>query len=132
VEDAGGATSLSYLPTGLTVIVLRPFPWEAATEPDFSLRLAGLESLLWYPILVLAAIGLVGVRRHLRVLAFPLLVLGATALMYALTEGNLGTAYRHRGEFVWVVALVASLGLSRVAAWSARRRGHPADELAHP
>jgi hypothetical protein len=42
--------------------------------------------------------------------------------MYALTEGNLGTAYRHRGEFVWVVALLAALGLSRVVAWSDRRR----------
>ncbi len=132
LEDVGATTSVSYLPTGLTVIVLRPFPWEAATEPAFSLKLAGLESLLWYPMLIFAAIGLVAVRRHLRVLAFPLLVLGATAVAYALTEGNLGTAYRHRGELVWVVALVASLGLSRVAVWSARRRGHPTGELADP
>ena len=39
-------------------------------------------------------------------LAFPVLAGAATLAMYGLTEGNLGTAYRHRGEFVWVVALL--------------------------
>jgi hypothetical protein len=132
LEDAGGARSVAYIPAGLTVVLLRPFPWEAATEPSASLKLAGLESLLWYPILIFALIGLVAARRHHRQLAFPLLVLGATALMYALTEGNLGTAYRHRGEFVWVVALVASLGLSRVTAWFARRGAQPTGKLVDP
>jgi hypothetical protein len=54
LEDAGGATSVAYIPKGLTVVVLRPFPWEAATQPSAALKLAGLESLL----VILAAIGL--------------------------------------------------------------------------
>jgi len=126
LEDGGLTASASYVPKGLVVVVLRPFPWEAATAPSSTLKLAALESLLWYPILLCAAVGLFAARRHVRVLAFPLLVLGATAVMYALTEGNLGTAYRHRGEFVWVMALLAALGLSQAAAWSARRRGSTA------
>jgi hypothetical protein len=50
---------------------------------------------------------------------FPILVGGGILVMYALTEGNIGTAYRHRGEFVWVVAILGSSGLDRLVA---RRR----------
>ena len=34
--------------------------------------------------------------------------------MWALVEGNFGTAYRHRGEFVWVAILFAGLGIDRI------------------
>lgn len=103
-------SQLSYVPTGLSVMVLRPYPWEVASATSTSLRFAAVESLLWYPIVLLALVGLWPVRRHLAVLAFPLLILGGTMLMYALTEGNVGTAFRHRGEFVWVVAILAAMG----------------------
>ncbi|MDQ3677323.1 MAG: hypothetical protein M3401_11060, partial [Actinomycetota bacterium] len=62
------------------------------------------------------------IRRHRRTLAFPVLAGGAILMMYGLTEGNLGTAYRHRGEFVWVVALLAAIGAERIAAWRSERR----------
>jgi hypothetical protein len=68
--------------------------------------------LLWYPLLLLAALGLVGVRRHARVLAFPLVLGGGIATMWALVEGNFGTAYRHRGEFVWAVVVLAAAGVT--------------------
>ena len=86
------------------------------------MKVARANAIIWYPLLLLALIGLLGLRpRHLRVMAFPLLAGGAILLSYALIEGNLGTAFRHRGEFEWVVALLAGFGLWRLATWRAQR-----------
>lgn len=101
--------NLAHLPRGLSVMLLEPFP--VPFTGSSSQRLARLESLLWYPLLVLAGIGLWQARRYLRVLLMPLLTGGGILITYALTEGNVGTAHRHRGEFVWVVVVLAVLGL---------------------
>jgi hypothetical protein len=119
--SAGG--ELSYLPKGITVVALRPWPWEAS-RGSIGVRLAQIEALLWYPLVLLALVGLTTIRRRIPVLAFPLLTGGAILMMYGLTEGNLGTAFRHRGEFVWIVLLLATLGLERL--WRRRRVGRPA------
>lgn len=110
---------LSYLPKGIAVVALRPWPWESGKSNG--IKLARLEAVLWYAVLALAIFGLVtGVRRgQLPALAFPLLTAGAILVMYGLTEGNVGTAYRHRNEVVGTVALLAAAGMSRIAA---RRR----------
>jgi hypothetical protein len=114
--------NLSYLPTGITVVALRPWPWEGSSG-SLGLTLARLETLIWYPLVLLALLGVPGVWRHRRVLAFPVLCCGAILTMYGLTEGNLGTAYRHRGEVVWIVVLFATLGLERLVAWRRARAG---------
>jgi hypothetical protein len=110
LEEDLGTSALSYLPKGLTVIALRPYPWDVRPSAASGVQLAGLEAPIWYAILGLALVGLTALRRRLAWMAFPLLVGAATAVMYGMTEGNVGTAYRHRGEFVWVVALLAALG----------------------
>ena len=114
VNEAPLEPNLRHLPRGLSVMLLEPFPFPFVGS--ISLRLARLESLLWYPLLALAAIGLWNVRPHLRQMAFPLLAGGGVLIMYALSEGNVGTAHRHRGEFVWVVAVLAALGWSHLRA----------------
>ena len=119
VGEAPLDPDLAHLPRGISVMLVEPFP--VPYEGSVSLKLARLETVFWYPVLALALIGLWSVRPHLRVFAFPLLALGGILVMYALSEGNLGTAHRHRGEFVWAVALLAALGLSRL---SARRSHH--------
>jgi hypothetical protein len=123
------------------VIALRPLPWEAiAPGRAPGIRLAGAEDVFWYPVLALALCGLFVLRGRLRFMAFPLLVGAATAFMYGVTEGNVGTAYRHRGEFVWVAALLAAAALQWMARrWPAQahrlrgslgRRGNPAARAA--
>jgi len=116
--DAPLDPNIVHIPRGLSVMLIEPLP--VPFSGSVSLKLARLESLLWYPLLALAMIGLWHARRHMRVLVFPILVGGGVLFMYALTEGNVGTAHRHRGELVWVVVILAALGLSRVAE---RRRG---------
>lgn len=120
-RPSGAGTSVRYLPTGVTVVALRPWPWESLSA-SVGIRLARAETLLWYPLLLLALVGAATIPRHRRALAFPVIAGGAILMMYGLTEGNLGTAYRHRGEFVWVVALLAALGAERIAAWRRERR----------
>lgn len=113
-DDASATRrNLAYLPRGLTTLVLRPLPWES-TE-NRRLQMAKAENLLWYPLLALALLGVLGLRRHGRVLAFPLVIAAGTAVMWALVEGNFGTAYRHRGEFVWAAAALASGGIAELA-----------------
>lgn len=103
---------LAHLPKGLFVLLFEPVPWGGGSS---SLRLARLEAIVWYPLLLLSVVGLWASRKHLRSMTFPLLAGGGMLFVYALTEGNIGTAYRHRGEFVWVVALLAVLGARAVS-----------------
>ena len=120
--DELATSNLAYLPRGLSVILFEPVPWSSGGP--VLLDLARGEALLWYPLLALALVGLTSVRRHLRVAAFPLVVGCGIAVMYALVEGNVGTAYRHRGEVVWVVALGCALGLVQLQRLRPRvRRG---------
>lgn len=113
---------LRHLPKGLSAMLLQPVPWE--TGGSTTMQLARLEAIVWYPLLLLAVIGLWVSRQHLAALAFPVLAGGGILLMYALSEGNVGTAFRHRGEFVWVVALLAALGLQHLSGWRERRGPH--------
>jgi 4-amino-4-deoxy-L-arabinose transferase-like glycosyltransferase len=120
-EDSGSLDpNIRHLPRGISVMLIEPFPLPFTGSA--SLRLARLESLIWYPLLILAGYGLWRARSYLRVFLFPLLCGGGILVMYALTEGNVGTAHRHRGEVVWVVVLLASLGLSKFV----ERRKRPA------
>ena len=112
---------LSYLPRGVLAMLVQPYPWQA-TDSTY-MKVARANAIIWYPLLLLAFLGLLTLRpRHLRVMAFPLLAGGAILISYALVEGNLGTAFRHRGELEWVIALLAAFGLWRLARWRVERR----------
>jgi hypothetical protein len=86
------------------------------------------EQLVWYalmPMVVGGGLYLVRERYH----AFgPLLVfLALTTAIYALVEGNAGTAYRHRAQVLVFFLILASVGvvlrqLRRKAEGSTRRR----------
>lgn len=104
--------NLSHLPRGLSVMLLEPYPWQEISGTSEYFDLARWEPILWYPLLILALLGLVTLRRNFEQLAFPLLAGAGSLTVYALAEGNIGTAIRHRSEFVWVVALLVGAGLS--------------------
>ena len=125
-SKGGLSGKIEHLPCGLPAVVLRPYPWE--TDGSTSVRLARLEALLWYPLLALSLYGLVHVWPRRRMLAFPALSAGAIVLVYALTEGNIGTAFRHRGEAIWAVAIFAALGAQLVADRAGHRPAEPAEE----
>lgn len=107
-DEDGVMRNVAYLPAGLAVMLFEPVPWR--TAPSAAFRLAQFEMLLWYPLLGLAVVGVRCLWSSRRVLLFPILAGGASAVMWALVEGNVGTAFRHRGEFVWVVVVFAVVG----------------------
>ena len=111
---ASGTTAESrYLPTGLRVMLLDPLPNHLARSPNMKYPFA--EHLLWYPLLILALIGTVVRRKNpTPELVYTLFVTGGLALMWGLVEGNFGTAYRHRGELIWGVAVLAGIGLDHL------------------
>jgi hypothetical protein len=107
--DNGADATLSALPRGLVAVTVRPLPWEAA--PSVAVKLAKMENVLWSLGYVLALIGVVDRWRNRDMLAFPVLATGLVVGVAAVTQGNLGTAFRHRGQVLWAVALLAVLGL---------------------
>jgi hypothetical protein len=110
-EEEFLSPTIRHVPKGLSVMLLEPYPW--VDPPSERVRGAQLETIMWYPLLALAFVGIVfGLRNRAQrmLLMFPALVGSGIAVMYALVEGNFGTAYRHRGEFVWVVVLMAAQG----------------------
>ena len=130
IQDSfGGATrtagtfreNLEYLPHGLAAMVLEPYPWQPVNNGR--VRLAKVDDLLWYPMLALAVLGLASVIRYRRVLAYPLFAAAGSATMWALVEGNFGTAFRHRGEFVWAVAVLAGAGVTTLSRFRERAAG---------
>lgn len=100
---------------GLVAVVLAPFPWEPA---ESSARLFGKidTAAVWYPLLILACAGLLRGAWRLRPVTFPLLYTLGTLTAYALVEGNVGTAFRHRQEATTGLVLLAVFALWRITA----------------
>jgi hypothetical protein len=117
VDDgtAGSALTISelaHLPEGYAVMFLEPYPWEERNDARF--LLAKLDTVLWYPLVALGGVGAYLSLRRARVATIVVVVVAGLATMFALFEGNLGTAFRHRGELVWGVALLSGIGWERV------------------
>jgi hypothetical protein len=114
VADSGVADrllgELVYLPSGLKVMLLDPMPWHLGSSPMLVAPFA--EHLLWYPLLILAAIGVWRVRNWTPSLTFMVLCGGGSLVMWSLTEGNFGTAFRHRTEFVWMIVVLAMIAVA--------------------
>lgn len=120
IENEGAVAQLSYLPTGLVAVAARPFPWEPSA--NIAMLFARVEDFLWLGLYVLALAGLPSAWRHRRVMTFPTVALGGLLLSSALTQGNLGTAFRHRSQILWAVAALAALGLLDVIRRVSERR----------
>ena len=111
VQDELSA-SMRALPRGLIAVALRPAPWE---EMVTGKRLAaGIESILWLPVFVLAAIGAWVRRRDLAAVAFPSALVVAVLVSGAVTHGNLGTAFRHRGQILWALAVLSAVAVQHI------------------
>ena len=116
-------TSLSRLPKGLFDTMVRPVPWETEwSNPDkFG---AGLESPLWLVLYGLSGYCIWKHRKRFAQIAFPVLMAGGIAVSGAVTHGNLGTAFRHRGQILFALAILSAGGLQAIAdRRSGRRNG---------
>ena len=108
-------TSLGVLPRGLFNTMIRPLPWEVQSSNSDQF-FAGLESVLWVTLYTLSGLYLWRLRGRIWQLAFPVMLVAAISLSGALTHGNLGTAFRHRGQVLFALAMLASGGLQSLTA----------------
>jgi hypothetical protein len=117
-EETTSAT-LRHLPRGLLATLVRPFPWEHARNAG--VLVARVENVIWYVLYVLAIAGAWLARRK-AVFAFPVLLAGGIIAIAGVSQGNVGTAFRHRGQIGWVVALLSSVAIERLyGSWVERR-----------
>jgi hypothetical protein len=100
-----------YLPLGAYRFLLTPNPLETGAGISRERLLAGVENIVWFLVLI-AAIGTVMFRRtySLRIMAFCVALLASTTVGYALVSGNEGTAFRHKGQFLFAWCLLIALG----------------------
>ena len=105
-------TSFRRIPGGLYDTMIRPLPWGGGR--GLTQVLAGWESLLWIPLYGLAAYGLWVYGKGHRVLVYPTLLLFSLSISGAVTHGNLGTAFRHRGQICFVLAVFAMAGVQAI------------------
>ena len=105
--------TLLILPSGLYNTMVRPFLWRPSDIRSASAGhvLAGLEAPLWVTGYLFAAAGSVLFRRRVDVIGFPVLIVLAIAISGAATHGNLGTAFRHRGQVLFAIAVLGAAGL---------------------
>lgn len=90
------AGALTTIPSGFLNLMFAPFPWEA-----INLRQAITipEILVWWATFPFFIIGLIYTLRHRLRSAFPILIFSLLlTLVYSISQGNVGTAYRQRTQ----------------------------------
>ena len=118
-------TSFERLPRGIYHTMIRPLPWESTST--WGLKAAGFESPLWIIAYGLAGYGVWSLRRRFRQIAFPVLIFLAVSLSGAVTHGNLGTAFRHRGQVFFALALLVMAGVQALSGRRGGARSNPPD-----
>ena len=108
---------LFYLPIGLRVMLLDPLPHQL--QLNYELILAFCENLLWYPTLIFSGYGVFKMRKKMGLETIFLIFCNMGLItMWSIFEGNFGTAFRHRSEFIWSTIIFAAIGFEY---WSHKR-----------
>jgi len=103
------------IPVRILVLVLSPLPWQ--TGSNF-LKIAIVENFILYAFLILAILGYV-MKIPFQTYSSPFLFayLLISLFVYGVTEGNLGTAYRHRMQFLWILYIPGCVFLENLLPW---------------
>lgn len=111
VKDMAFYDILEWYSKGLIYLTFAPFPWKvnSITQLIFIPQV-----ILWYAIFPFFAIGVICALRYRWQEIFPLLFfLFFVASVYGLTEGNIGTAVRHRDMFTPLCLIFAAVGMRK-------------------
>ena len=101
---------LQFLPLGLAFFLFSPFPWNVGSALS---TMTLPEQLVWYALIPMVFNGTrYLLRERLHALGPVLVFLALTTVVYALVEGNAGTAYRHRAQVLVFFLIIASVGIT--------------------
>lgn len=92
--------------------LLRPYPTESDSSEDFAVARA--EWFLWTPLFGFAPFAMFAVRRRWRTFVYPAVYLVGMVIGAALFQGNLGTAFRHRSQVLWVLIVLGVAGVNEI------------------
>lgn len=115
------ARIFAYLPMGLAYALFAPVPWTITRVHEL---LTAPEMVVWYMLMAAAVLSLIRFRARWWVLLPPVLFVASFTGAMALTEGNIGTVYRHRAMIIPIVIAIAApslLWLGRFASNALRR-----------
>jgi hypothetical protein len=105
------AELVAFLPGGVLYLLLVPLPWQV---DDALVLLAFVQNVLvWYPVLLLTVVGfpVLFSRRSTATLVMTSFT-AAGVVAYALVEGNIGPALRHRSQFQLLFFVTAGVTLA--------------------
>jgi|GEM_PF-1440338 hypothetical protein len=104
--------TLASFPHGLVSVTLRPFPWEA--DGGFGRTAAALESPIWLLLILLSVVGIVAKWRSSDEAIFLMVQVALFTGAAAVTQGNLGTAFRHRGQVLVALVVLSMVGIEHL------------------
>jgi 4-amino-4-deoxy-L-arabinose transferase-like glycosyltransferase len=106
ISTPGGA--LMFLPVGLAVLLLGPFPWQlTALRP----LMAAPETIFWWFLIPSAIRGIRFAIKERFADTSPILLFTAIlAPAYALVQGNVGSAFRQRAQIFVLLFVFTALG----------------------
>jgi hypothetical protein len=108
------------LPYSMTTFLFRPFVFESSTSQEF--KYSSIENIFWFFLFVLLLIILLSRKWRPRNYDMPvILFLTLFTPPASLTEGNFGTAVRHKSVTLWAI-LFLLLSVSSQYEFQTRRR----------
>ncbi|GAA0432407.1 hypothetical protein Acor_76160 [Acrocarpospora corrugata] len=127
VVFADGGDPWAALGPKVLYTVFAPFPW---ADGSLVFQLGKIETLLWYVLLVLAAVGARRLwRRDPRLLLVLVLFLLPATVAYATTMANVGLILRQRMPIVMVASLLSALAWTKLPAGPSPARKEHAEAV---
>lgn len=112
--ESGWWNDFACAPFSARMVLIDPLPNQLGKST--SLVPPFVEHLLWWPLLIAAALSLKRSAFIRRKLVLPSLLTIGLVLQWSLIDRVFGTTYRHRTEFVWAVVLLAAPTISQLLA----------------
>ena len=110
-EDLDVSTTegaLFAIPTGFSVLMFAPYPWQAA---NLRQAITIPEVLIWWAMIPFLVVGLVYTINNRLRNAFPILMFSLMlTIAYSLFQGNVGTAYRQRTQIQVFLFVLIGVG----------------------
>ena len=120
IDDLQFGEAARFVVRAVTRYVTVPLPWEVRSTAAL---LYLPEQLLWYLLVALVPLGVVGSCRRDPVVGSLLLGYAlCAALTVAMTSGNIGTLVRHRGLALPYIVWLSAVGACDSIRWWSRRR----------
>lgn len=109
-HESGWLNDLACAPFAARMVLFDPLPNQLGKS--VSLIPPFVEHVLWWPLLYFAFKSWRNTKIHPEVLLCSLILCSGLIMQWALIDRVFGTAFRHRTEFFWVVALFGAIGIT--------------------